>query len=115
MREFDIQPQHAGLYQNEYSREQIQAFTAAFGAITDAFRQAMVSGLPASDPRVQELVRQHYEFCKQFWTPNREAYKALATSYLLPTPYRDSYEAVIPGLAKYHYDAMVLWADQNLT
>ena len=29
-------------------------------------------------------------------------------------PYRDSYEAVNEGLAKYHHDAIVIWADANL-
>jgi hypothetical protein len=35
-------------------------------------------------------------------------------SYLLPSPYRDSIEAVEPGLAKYNHDAIVIWADANL-
>ena len=115
MREFDPQPQHAGMYQNNYSHEQNEAFTKAFTELTDAFKQALIAGRPSSDEQVQELVPQHFEFCSQFWTPNREAYKSLALSYLLPSPYRDRYEAVMPGLAKYHYDAMVLWAEQNLT
>ena len=63
---------------------------------------------------MQELVRQHYEFCLQFWTPSRAAYKSLAMSYIMPSQYRDTYEGVAPGLAKYHYDAIVTWADQNL-
>jgi hypothetical protein len=115
VREFEPQPQHSGLYQNNFSREQNQAFTQAFTELTETFKDAFAAGLSTNDQQVQELVREHYEFCKQFWTPNREAYKSLALSYLLPGPYRDSYEAVMPGLAKYHYDAMVQWAEQNLT
>ena len=102
------------MYQNNYSKEQNQQFTVAFAAITDGFKQQQLAGTSVADPVVQELVRQHYEFCLQFWTPSRAAYKSLAQSYLLPSPYRDSYEAVNPGLAKYHYDAIVIWADQNL-
>jgi len=115
MREIDPTRQSADLYQNNYSKEQNAQFTAAFAAITDAFKQQQISGTAADDPLVQDLVRQHYEFCLQFWTPNRAAYKALAQSYLLPSPYRDAYESVNAGLAKYHYDAIVIWADQNLT
>ena len=114
MREFDSPASHADLYANNYSREQNQAFTQAFSAITEGFRRAMLAGLDASAPEVLALVAKHYEFCGQFWTPNRAAYKSLAMSYLLPSPYRDSYESVEPGLAKYHYDAIVIWADQNL-
>jgi hypothetical protein len=32
----------------------------------------------------------------------------------MPSPYRDSYEAVNQGLAKFHHDAIVIWADANL-
>ena len=114
MRDFDPIGQHAGLYGNNYSKQETQAFSAAFNQITEGFREAFSEGLNAEDSQVQALVRQHFEFCSQFWTPTREAYKSLATSYLLPTPYRDTYEAIQPGLAKYHYDAMVLWAERNL-
>jgi hypothetical protein len=114
MREFEPTANHADMYANNFSKEQNQKFTAEFGAITDQFKEAMLAGTAASDPLVQELVRQHYEFCLLFWTPSRAAYKSLAMSYIMPSPYRDTYEGVAPGLAKYHYDAIVTWADQNL-
>ena len=114
MREIDPAANHAGYYQNNYSNEQNAEFAAAFGAITEAFKMQQLAETPVTDPAVQALVKRHYEFCSQFWTPTRAAYKALAQGYLFPTPYRDSYEAVNPGLAKYHHDAMVIWADENL-
>ena len=114
MRELDSAANHGSAYPSNYSAEQNSQFTAAFSAITEAFKQAQIEGVPSSDDRVQELVREHYEFCLQFWTPSRAAYKALAQGYLLPSPYRDSYEAVNLGLAKFHHDAIVIWADKNL-
>lgn len=114
MREFDNPGQHAELFQNNYSKEQNAQFTAQFAAITNAFKDAQNAGVAVTDPKVQDLVREHYEFCLQFWTPSRAAYKALAQGYLFPTDYRDTYENVSPGLAKYHHDAIVIWADQNL-
>jgi hypothetical protein len=114
MRELDPTAKHAEMYANNFSKEQNQQFTAQFSEITQKFNAAMQAGTLTSDPLVQDLVRQHYDFCSQFWTPTRDAYKSLAMSYIMPSPYRDSYEAVAPGLAKYHYDALLTWADTNL-
>ena len=105
---------HSDAYPNAYSEEQNQAFAQQFSALTQQFAEQMSTGTPVESGVVQDLVRQHYEFCNQFWTPSREAYKSLALSYIVPSPYRDSYESVAPGLAQYHYDAIVIWADNNL-
>lgn len=101
-------------YNNDYSTEQNEQFSAVFDAITQQFVVGMNEGLPASAESIQEAVRQHYEFCSQFWKPTREAYKNLALSYIMPSPYRDTYEGIAEGLGKYHYDAIVVWADHNL-
>lgn len=105
---------HSEQYQNNYSKEENQNFTQIFGQITEEFAQKMEVGVSPSDQAVQDLVKRHYEFCLQFWTPTKEAYKSLAMSYILPSPYRDAYEEVAVGLGKYHYDAIVVWADENL-
>ena len=105
---------HSEQFQNNYSKEENQKFTEVFGQLTQEFARKMEEGISASDDEVQALVKQHYEFCLQFWTPTREAYKSLAMSYILPSPYRDAYESVSTGLGKYHYDAICIWADRNL-
>ncbi len=76
--------------------------------------ELMSNGVIASDPQVQAVVKKHYDFCAKFWQPTRDAYKSLAMSYILPSPYRDSYESVAEGLGQFHYDAIVIWADENL-
>lgn len=106
---------HSGQFANNYSESENRQFTKAFDAITQGFVAAMNDGVAASSPLVQELVQKHYDFCLQFWKPNRESYKALAMSYILPSPYSEHYEAVAPGLGKYHYDAMVIFADNRLS
>lgn len=102
-------------YQNDYSKQQNEQFTAEFSAITQLFVNALDAGTAPDDEQVQAAVQEHYRFCAKFWQPDREAYKSLAMSYLLPSPYRDSYEGIASGLAKYHYDAIVIWADRNLS
>ncbi len=105
---------HADQFQNNYSKEENQKFTQVFGELTQKFAESMEKGESVTSESVQKLVKQHYEFCLQFWKPTKEAYKSLAMSYILPSPYRDSYESVAVGLGKYHYDAICIWADENL-
>ncbi|MFZ9774682.1 MAG: TipAS antibiotic-recognition domain-containing protein [Candidatus Nanopelagicaceae bacterium] len=105
---------HSEQYPNNHSKEEVQKFTQVFSELTSEFASKMVESVHASDESVQELVRRHYEFTLQFWTPDKEAYKSLAMTYILPSPYRDSYEEVARGLGKYHYDAVCIWADKNL-
>lgn len=105
---------HSEQFQNNYTKEENQKFTEVFGEITKKFANQMSQNIPASHESVQNLVKQHYDFCLQFWSPTKEAYKALAMSYILPSPYRDSYEEVAIGLGKYHYDAICIWAESNL-
>lgn len=114
MRELEPIGHHAAAYSNSYTTEQTAQFTQEFSALTHRFKEAMLAGSSADSPEVQALVQDHYDFCLQFWAPTQAAYKSLAQSYLMPSPYRDSYEAVNVGLAKFHHDAMVFWADRNL-
>ena len=102
------------MYANNYTAEQNKQFTEAFSEITEAMASQMDSGAAPTDDAVQELIKRHYEFCLQFWKPNRQSYTSLALSYVLPSPYHDSYEAVRAGLGKFHYDAIVKWATENL-
>ena len=105
---------HAGQYQNNYTEQETNQFTVEFGEITKAFAEAMHEGANPADAKVQDLVAKHYAFVSKFWTPTKQGYKSLAMSYILPSPYKDSYEAVAKGLGKYHYDAIQIWAENNL-
>lgn len=105
---------HASLYNQNFTKAENESFTQQFGELTQEFAKAMSEGLAPESDHVQSLVKRHFEFCLRFWTPTREAYKSLAMSYILPSPYRDSYESVANGLGQYHYEALIHWADENL-
>ena len=105
---------HSQQFVNNYSKKENEQFNKVFGELTLKFAEKMKNQLPPSTDEVQALVKEHFEFCLQFWKPTKEAYKSLAMSYILPSPYRDSYEAVAQGLGKYHYEAICIWADKNL-
>ena len=114
MREIDPGAQHADMFNNDFTAEQNQQFTQQFSEITEAMADQMANGAAATDDAVQLLIARHYEFVSQFWKPNRQSYVSLAMSYILPSPYRDSYESVCEGLGKFHYDAIVAWSATNL-
>jgi hypothetical protein len=46
----------------------------AFNAICQDLIQVMNQQLPSASPETQQIVRRHYEWLKQFWTPNKESY-----------------------------------------
>jgi len=101
-------------YQNNYSNEQNQQFTKEFNAITEQMVSCLDQDLSADSAEMQQAVQGHYEFCLRFWQPDRESYKSLAMSFVLPTGYRETYEGFREGLGKYIYDAAVIFADKNL-
>jgi hypothetical protein len=110
-RQFGIQ---GSQFNNDYTAEQNEQFTAQFQAIMLELRESFLAGNSVDSDVVQTTIAKHYEFVLQFWKPSRDGYKSLALSYILPTPYRDSIEAVEPGLAKFNHDAIVVWANANL-
>ncbi|NBU22743.1 MAG: TipAS antibiotic-recognition domain-containing protein [Actinobacteria bacterium] len=106
---------HAGYYQNKFSEAQNQQFAQVFDAITKKMVAALESGESFDSAAMQQAVKEHYEFCLRFWKPNRESYKSLAMSFILPTEYRETYEGYREGLGKYIFDAISHFADTNLS
>lgn len=103
-----------GYYQNNYTKEQNQQFAVQFGQITTKMALALDQNVSFSSEAMQQLVHEFYQFTCRFWTPDREAWKSLAMSYVLPTGYRDTYEDYRQGLGKYVYDAICHYADTQL-
>jgi hypothetical protein len=102
-------------YQNNHSQEENQKFASQFEAITQKMVACLDESLPADSEQMQQAVREHFDFCLQFWTPNKESYKSLALSYILPTPYKETYEGYREGLGQYIYNAVVEFADRELS
>jgi hypothetical protein len=69
-------------------------------------------GVPAGDPRVQELVALHHEVIGLFWTPSAEAYRNLGRMYVED----ERFQQTIGGEAvtRYLADAMDVFAESRL-
>jgi len=97
-----------------YTSEQQSLYKQQHDAIAEAVAELKRSGKEVGDSQVQAEIANHYAFVKQFWTPNKQAYKSLALTYVLDPAFEATYESFEPGLAKYIKGAIEIWADQNL-
>lgn len=63
--------------------------------------------------QVQLLIARHYDWIKQFWVPNKESYRALASGYT-ESMWQERFASFHPHLAEYMVQAMKFFADQKL-
>jgi MerR family transcriptional regulator, thiopeptide resistance regulator len=63
-------------------------------------------GLEANNPKVQEMIGQHYEGLKTFYEPNYEMYRGLGQMYVDDPRFTAYYEKFGKGLAIFMRDAM---------
>jgi hypothetical protein len=85
---------------------------AAFAAICKDLVALMGRQLPADSREAQAVIRRHYEWLKQFWTPNRESY-AGHSQLMLDSDLRKAYEAYAPGPARVRAAAMKIFAERT--
>jgi hypothetical protein len=97
-----------------YTAEQQSRYKQQHDAIAEAVAELKRSGKEVGNSQVQAEIANHYAFVKQFWTPNKQAYKSLALTYVLDPAFEATYESFEPGLAAYIKKAIEIWADQNL-
>ncbi|MEW6157775.1 MAG: MerR family transcriptional regulator [Verrucomicrobiota bacterium] len=86
---------------------------AAFNEICRDLATAMEHRLPADAPGVQNVIRRHYEWLKQFWTPNRESYGG-HSQLIVDSDLRKAYEAHHAQLPEFAAAAMKVFAEREL-
>jgi DNA-binding transcriptional MerR regulator len=72
------------------------------------------AGAGVDDPRVQEIVGEHYRWVTNFWTPDRESYPGLGETYAGNPEFRAQFDAAHPRLAEFLRDAMAAYATASL-
>jgi len=68
----------------------------------------------ADSAAVQSIIRRHYVWLKQFWTPNRVSY-AGHSHLIIDSELRKAYEAHDPQLPEYAASAMQVFAEKELS
>jgi MerR family transcriptional regulator, thiopeptide resistance regulator len=82
-------------------------------AICKGLVKAMDQKLAADAVDVQDLIRRHYTWLKQFWTPNRESYAGHGQS-MVQGDLRQAYDKHHPDLANFMVEAMTIFAEREL-
>jgi MerR family transcriptional regulator, thiopeptide resistance regulator len=72
------------------------------------------AGAAVDDPRVRDVIAEHYRWVANFWTPNRESYAGLGQTYHDHPDFRVQFDAQHPRLAEFLRDAMATYARTNL-
>jgi DNA-binding transcriptional MerR regulator len=103
------------------SKRKVAGWSKADWEKTGAEWQAICRGLVETMKRkvepagaeTQALVRRHFEWLKNFWTPNRESYLGHG-QFLAESELRQAYDKFDPGLAEYLGKAIAIFADREL-
>ena len=86
----------------------------AFNEICKDLVSAMERKLPAESPDVQSVIRRHYQWLKQFWTPTRASY-AGHSQLIVDSELRKAYEAHHPQLPEFIAAAIKIFAERELS
>ena len=85
----------------------------AFAGICTDLVALMKRGLPGGSREVQRIIRRHYEWLQQFWTPTRESYVG-HSQVVADSELRKAYEAYDARLPEFMASAMRLFAEKEL-
>ena len=86
---------------------------AAFNSICQDLVAAMERKLATDSREVQAIVRRHYQWLKQFWTPNRESYAGHA-NLIVDSDLHKAYEAHHADLPEFIAIAIKAFAETEL-
>jgi DNA-binding transcriptional MerR regulator len=87
---------------------------AAFGEICKDLVNVIGRELSAGSPEAQKVIRRHFQWLKQFWTPTRESY-AGHSQLIVDSDLRKAYEAYDARLPEFAAAAMKVFAESELT
>ncbi len=72
------------------------------------------AGAEPADPRVQDVISNHYQWITRHWTPNRESYTGLGDLYADDPRFRANFDRTDPRLAEFLRAAMAEYARTRL-
>ncbi|GIP28104.1 hypothetical protein J23TS9_32340 [Paenibacillus sp. J23TS9] len=82
--------------------------------INQELTEAIRGGESPESPRVQDIIRQHYESMTQYYTPTADVYRGLGELYVEQPEYKKLFDSYHPRLARFLCEAMRFFADHKL-
>ncbi len=89
---------------------EIEKLRTGFPEIHRRIESLLADGIPASDPRVMEVIGEHYEIVSLTWTPDAGQYTALGRMYVEDERFRQSIGQGNDAMVEYLAEAMANFA-----
>jgi MerR family transcriptional regulator, thiopeptide resistance regulator len=100
---------------SSYTKDDWVRIRAEANAITARFAAAMNSGQPAGSPEALAAARAHRaHIAASYYSLTPQVHSGLGEMYVADERFTQAYDDVVPGLARYVRDAIVLAAEQDL-
>jgi DNA-binding transcriptional MerR regulator len=96
-----------------WSDKEKNAFIQDIERIMKALIEAIEENREPSDKKVQDLMKQHYEWLERSWSPTKEKYLDLAELYQT-SEFRKFYDIRHPKLLLFTVEAMKVFAEKSL-
>jgi DNA-binding transcriptional MerR regulator len=96
-----------------WTKQDWQRSSQEFEAICQGLVAVMSRNIPTEADEAQTLVGRHFNWLKQFWTPNRESYIGHG-DFIVQTELRKAYDAYDPALAGYLASGIKVFAARQL-
>ncbi len=84
-----------------------------FDSICQELARMIPAHIEAGSSQVQTVIRRHFQWLKQFWTPNRVSY-AGHSQLILDSDLRKAYEKYHPQLPEFVAEGIKLFAEREL-
>ena len=100
---------------NHTQKEQ-EAFFMEWESILTDLANLFKTGLEPSSAQVQAVIKRHYQFLHNFWTPNKDSYIGVTLGYT-DFAWKKAFEKVDdhhPRIAQYFAKAAKIFAERNL-
>lgn len=100
----------------KWSKNDWEKLGQEWDAICKKFAEMMKNKLTADSPEAQKITLRHYQWLKNFWTPNKESYSSMGQGY---TGFEwkktfEPYDSKHPRLAQFMANAIKIFAENKL-